>query len=86
MSTLVPNRQIYASANGDQWHLLRDPGTGHSFVRHTANPASGGHVTDISLAAFLGSGRTGPEHHELWRLIGTLVGEDEAMLPPTAVA
>ena len=81
-----PSREIYASANGDHWHLLRDPTTGHSFVRHTANPASGGHVTDISLAAFLGSGRSGPEHQGLWRLIGTLVGDDEATPPSTAVA
>jgi hypothetical protein len=33
-------------------------------------------VTDFSLSTFLASGRNGPEHQELWRLIGTLVGED----------
>lgn len=69
-------RLIHASPNGDHWHLLLDPTTGHSFVRHTGNVASGGHVTDFSLATFLASGRNGPEHQALWRLIGTLVGED----------
>jgi hypothetical protein len=69
-------RLIYASPNGDHWHLLFDPTTGHSFVRHTGNVASGGHVTDFSLSTFLASGRNGPEHQELWRLIGTLAGED----------
>ena len=76
MDRSEPGRQIYASSNGDRWHLLRDAETGHSFVRHTANLASGGQVSDIGLAAFLRSGRNGPEHQELWRLIGTLVGED----------
>ena len=77
-------RLIYASPNGDHWHLLFDPTTGHSFVRHTGNVASGGHVTDFSLATFLASGRNGPEHQELWRLIATLVGEDEPGLRDSA--
>jgi len=77
MSHSEPNRLIHASSNGDCWHLLFDPSTGHSYVRHTGNVASGGHVTDIGLAAFLASGRDGPEHQELWRLIGTLVAQDE---------
>ncbi|MCJ2061858.1 hypothetical protein MKK63_03965 [Methylobacterium sp. J-088] len=72
------NRLIYASPNGDHWHLLFDPTTGRSFFRHTGNVASGGHVTNISLAAFLALGRNGPEHQELWRLIGTLSDEEQA--------
>ncbi|MGU3661822.1 hypothetical protein [Methylobacterium fujisawaense] len=86
MSTPDPHRLIYASPNGDHWYLLFDPTTGHSFVRHTGNMASGGYVTDFSLAAFLASGRNGPEHQELWRLIGTLVGTDEAKHRSTDVA
>ncbi len=77
MSPPEPGRLIYASANGDRWHLLFDPTTGRSFVRHAGNVASGGHVTDVGLAIFLASGRDGPEHQEIWRLIGTLVGQDE---------
>jgi hypothetical protein len=76
MDSSEPGRQIYASANGDRWNLLHDPTTGRSFVRHLANPASGAQVSDIGLTAFLGSGRNGPEHQELWRLISTLVDED----------
>ena len=67
MSPSEPNRLIYASPNGDHW-----------YVRHIGNIASGGHVTDFSLATFLASGRNGPEHQEFWRLIGTLVGEDRS--------
>lgn len=86
MSPSEPNRLIYASPNGDHWHLLFDPTTGHSFVRHTGNIASGGHVTDFSLTTFLASGRNGPEHQELWRLIGTLVREDGPRQQPINVA
>ena len=81
-----PNRLIYASPNGDHWHLLLDPTTGHSFVRHTGNTPSGGHVTDFSLSTFLASGRNGPEHQELWRLIGTLVDEDSPTEQPLDIA
>ena len=86
MSPSEPNRLIYASPNGDHWHLLFDPTTGHSFVRHTGNVPSGAHVTDFALATFLASGRNGPEHLELWRLIGTLVGEDGPRQRPIDVA
>ncbi len=70
-----PGREIYVSSNGDHWRLLYDAMTGHSFVRHTGNPASGGHVTDISLPAFLSNGRSGPEYQALWRMVATLVSE-----------
>jgi hypothetical protein len=86
MGPSEPHRLIYASPNGDHWHLLLDATTGHSFVRHTGNLASGGHVTDFSLAAFLASGRNGPEHQELWRLIGSLVDEDGPKQQTTDVA
>lgn len=49
-------------------------------MRHAGDIASGGHVTDFGLATFLASGRNGPEHQELWRLIGTL-GEDDSGKP-----
>lgn len=79
-----PGREIHASSNGDRWRLLRDPASDRSFVRHTGNPASGGHVSDVALAAFLAADRGGPEHRALWRLIGTLA--DDEPTPPTAVA
>ena len=72
----MPNeRELYASSNGDRWHLVRAPDSGDVFVRHTANAASGGQVVDLAIPVFLGLGRHGPEHQELWRLIGTLVDE-----------
>lgn len=78
------SRMIYASSNGDRWLLLRDPSDGRSFVRHEANVAAGGHVTDIALAAFLSADRGGPEHQALWALIGELV--DQGSMPPSAIA
>ncbi|HYE48611.1 MAG TPA: hypothetical protein VEB20_03400 [Azospirillaceae bacterium] len=64
-------RELYRSANGDCWHLVLDATAGRVFVRHEANPASGGQVTDIEVAAFLAAGQ-GPEQQELLRLIGTM--------------
>jgi hypothetical protein len=75
---------IYVSSSGDRWLLLRDPSDGRSFVRHEANVASGGHVTDIALAAFLTVDRGGPEHQALWALIGELI--DQISMPPSAIA
>ena len=70
-------RLLYASPNGDQWHLVRETNSGDVFVRHTANKASGGNVVDFAIPVFLGLGRHGPEHQELWRLIGDLVAGGE---------
>lgn len=71
----VQTRTIYQSSNGDRWQLAHDQAIGRVFVVHQANPSSGGHVTEIELAAFLATGACGPEHQELLRLIGTLVNE-----------
>jgi hypothetical protein len=65
-------RKLYASPNGDQWHLVRDLDSGRVFVKHQANLASGGHVAEIEIGAFLNQGM-GPEHQELLRLIGSLL-------------
>jgi hypothetical protein len=69
----IRQRRLYRSANGDTWSLAREPATGGVFVRHEANPASGGQVTDMDLGAFLGTDEQHPEHEALCRLIGTLV-------------
>ena len=82
----MPGRNIHVSTNGDRWDLLRDPQTGHAFVRHTANAPSGGAVTDIALAAFLGAGRNGPEHQALWDFIGSLIDRADPESRPTATA
>ena len=69
----VDMRQLYESSSGDSWQLVRDNDSGDIFVRHLANKASGGNVRDVSLGVFLTLGRDGPEHQEVWRLIGTLI-------------
>ena len=67
----IATRDLYRSANGDRWLLVRDD-AGRVFVRHEANLASGGTVTDRELAEFLAQAGLGPEKQELLRLIGTL--------------
>jgi hypothetical protein len=65
-------REIYRSANGDAWFLLRDA-SGRVYVEHEPNEPSGGQPTRLSVGAFLGRGAAGPEHQALNHLIGTLV-------------
>lgn len=72
----MKTRLLYSSANGDQWHLVRDPGTGKVFVRHEPNAPSGGPISHFEIGEFLIRGVHGPEHTELLRLIGTLVEDD----------
>ena len=67
----IATRDLYRSPNGDRWLLIRDD-TGRVFVRHEANLPSGGGVTDLEIADFLGQGGSGPEKQELIRLIGSL--------------
>ncbi|GJD95014.1 hypothetical protein [Methylobacterium iners] len=73
---MLNERPLYVSENGDTWHLVRGSTSGSVFVRHRANEASGGHVTDSAIPDFLGVERRGPEHQELWRLIAGFV-EDQ---------
>lgn len=76
----VLTRALYSSPNGDRWLLSRETDTGRVFIRHEANLASGGQVSDIEIGTFL-SGPLNPEHQTLLRLIATLVnGANDA--PP----
>ena len=67
----IATKDLYRSPNGDRWLLVRND-TGRVFVRHEANLASGGSVTDTEIAEFLSQGGFGPEKQELIRLIGSL--------------
>ena len=67
----IATKDLYRSANGDRWLLVRDD-TGQVFVRHEANHPSGGTVTNSEIAEFLAQGGLGPEKQELLRLIGSL--------------
>jgi hypothetical protein len=64
--------QLYRSPNADTWFLARDPATGLAVVRHQANAASGGQVTDIEIATFL-SGPPHPEQEALLHVIGASI-------------
>jgi len=66
-------RELYHSANGDRWHLVRDDEEEEVFVMHQPNAASGGQSTDIEIGTFLSQGGHGPQHQALLRLIGSLV-------------
>jgi hypothetical protein len=66
-------RELYHSANGDRWHLVRDDESDEVFVTHRPNAASGGQSTDIEIATFLSQNGHGPQHQALLRLIGSLV-------------
>nr|WP_235913701.1 zf-TFIIB domain-containing protein [Pseudoroseomonas coralli] len=65
---------IYRSQNGDSWQLIRDPIAGRISVRHQANPASGGHVTDVEVEEFLSRDGSGPEYDAARALLASLKG------------
>jgi hypothetical protein len=65
-------REIYHSENGDRWFLSREE-DGRAIILHKANLSSGGKVSAIELGDFLSTGKSGPEHQALIRLIGSLV-------------
>ena len=67
----INTRELYCSANGDKWFLRHDVETDRVYVKHVANPASGGHQTDYDVAAFM-NGPSAPERAALLRLIAGL--------------
>jgi hypothetical protein len=69
----IRSRELYRSANGDRWSLVRDAESGRVIVRHEPNLSSGGRPSDVEVGDFLVRGGLGPEKQELLRLIGTLV-------------
>jgi hypothetical protein len=69
----IRTRQLYESPNGDRWLLAREADSDRVFVRHEANPSSGGHVTDTEVGAFLSRSGHPPEQQALLRLIAGLV-------------
>lgn len=65
------SREIYASANGDRWFLVREAITDRVLVRHEPNLPSGGRISAVEVVEFL-SRSHGPEQLALLRLIGSL--------------
>jgi hypothetical protein len=66
---LTTKQHIYRSANGDRWWLMTDTALGRKFIRHEANPSSGGHLTDTDIEDFLAVGGSGPEFAALRDLL-----------------
>jgi hypothetical protein len=69
----IRSRELYRSANGDRWSLVRDVESGRVIIRHEPNLSSGGRPSDVEVGDFLVRGGLGPEKQQLLRLIGTLV-------------
>lgn len=67
---------IYRSQNGDAWHLLREAPSALILVRHTANAASDGKITDLPVEEFLALGGAGPEHQAVRMLLTKLARPD----------
>jgi hypothetical protein len=61
---------FYASENGDQWYLFREPGSNGLRVRHQPNRASGGRASTVEVSEFLKEGH-GPQHQALLELLAT---------------
>ena len=59
---------FYRSSNGDQWDLVREPGSEALSVRHRPNKASGGASSTMSIDEFLSEGH-GPQHEALMRVL-----------------
>jgi hypothetical protein len=66
-------RELYYSATGDRWHLVRDDESEEVFVTHRPTATPGGQSTNIELGTFLSQNGQGPQHQALLRLIGSLV-------------
>ena len=60
---------LYRSSNGDRWSLIQEEPGGRQVVRHEANAASGGQVTDMEAQEFLSVGGAGPEFAALRKLL-----------------
>ena len=58
-------RALYASPNGDVWHLIRNIQTGKLLVRHEANISSGGEITETDVHEFLKRPGEPPEKQAL---------------------
>jgi hypothetical protein len=59
----VSEEIFYTSPNGDRWVLIRNENA--LLVEHRPNAGSGGRISRVSVADFLASGNSGPEHQML---------------------
>jgi hypothetical protein len=66
-------RELYCSANGDRWYLVRD--ADRVSVVHVPNLSSGGRTEKLEIREFLARGGDGPEHIEGRPPIGKVMPE-----------
>ena len=59
------SEEIYRSANGDRWLLIRE----RNLVRHEPNLTSGGRVTETDVSEFLERTGLSPENQALRALL-----------------
>ncbi len=82
MNPVLTSAPIYTSSNGDRWRLVCDATTRRVLVRHEANPASGGHVTETEARSFLHAAAASPERAAVLAMLeaagvgGTAAGRD----------
>jgi hypothetical protein len=59
--------EFYCSENGDRW-LLGEDANESPVVRHIPNARSGGVMSDVPVAMFLSSGKSGPQYDAFRRM------------------
>jgi hypothetical protein len=59
---------------------MTDASSGRRFVRHEANPSSGGHLTDSDVEAFLAIHGGGPEFVALREMLAITPGDSVSAL------
>ncbi|WP_204165196.1 hypothetical protein [Methylobacterium radiodurans] len=79
-------RELHTSSSGDRWFLARDTAPDRPYILHEPDAASGGLPSQIEIGSFLVTGKEGPEHRELVRLIGTLAEGGVLVTPPVEQA
>ena len=65
----ITTDDFYRSSNGDRWQLIRDTGSGRSFVRHEPNLSSGGRTTDTDVEELLNRTGSSPENLALQAIL-----------------
>ena len=68
--TCPETKELYSSANGDVWYLVRYRQSGKVFVRHQPNVNSGGQVSETDVDAFLRRSGNPPEKQAILELAG----------------
>ncbi len=77
---MVATRELYRSAEGERWLLVRGSSPERVWIRYLPNPRA--EAADFEVGEFLIRGIFAPEHQALLRLIGTLVAPANDLVEP----